>query len=494
MKIRIKHILIILILLIQVSCSEWIELIPPEGLIREEFWKTKEDVEAVVMGAYESFGVMDEQLFKYGEIRADMVTGDINQSDEERRIAEGNIYPENSFCNWSAFYEVIDYCNEVIKNAPAVRERDNTFTDYQMQGYISEATFLRGLSYFYLVRLYKDVPFILEPTETDDSDFYIAKTDGVTILSYIIDDLNEARKYSTTDGYQTMEEIRGRATKAAFDALLADISLWLFEYEECIKYVENIETTFNMYELLPGARWFEIYYPGNSLEGIFEFQFEESRNQTNSMYGLTTRYSYNYDPSEKAVIYFAREFAKEGAPELRRGEDASIKKWGENDYVIWKYVGMAPDGKTTRSGSEQRSCNWIVYRYADVMLMKAEALSQLGEFPEALDIINKVRRRAGIPDLALASSAVAFEDAILEERALELAFEGKRWFDLLRMGRRNDYSRKGKLIEIIVQNVPSTQKRILATKLTNPLGWYLPIYESEIERNKNLVQNPYYNF
>ena len=281
MKIRIKHILIILILIIQASCSEWIELIPPEGLIREEFWKTKEDVEAVVMGAYESFGVMDEQLFKYGEIRADMVSGDISQSDEERRIAEGNIYPENSFCKWSAFYKVIDYCNEVIKNAPAVREMDNTFTDYQMQGYISEATFLRGLSYFYLVRLYKDVPLILEPTETDDSDFYIAKTDGETILRYIIDDLNEARKYATTDGYQTMEEIRGRATKAAFDALLADISLWLFEYVECIKYVENIESTFNMYELLPGARWFEIYYPGNSLEGIFEFQFEESRNQTN---------------------------------------------------------------------------------------------------------------------------------------------------------------------------------------------------------------------
>ena len=156
------------------------------------------------------------------------------------------------------------------------------------------------------------------------------------------------------------------------------------------------------------------------------------------MYGLTTRYSYNYDPSEKAVIYFAREFAKEGAPELRRGEDASIKKWGENDYVIWKYVGMAPDGKTTRSGSEQRSCNWIVYRYADILLMKAEALSQLEQFPEALDIINKIRRRAGVPDLTLASSAVAFEDAILEERALELAFEGKRWFDLLRMGRRNE--------------------------------------------------------
>jgi hypothetical protein len=61
------------------------------------------------------------------------------------------------------------------------------------------------------------------------------------------------------------------------------------------------------------------------------------------------------------------------------------------------------------------------------------------------------------------------------------------------MGRRNNYARKEKLIEIIVRNAPSTQKRILAVKLTNPLGWYMPIYENELERNKNLVQNPYYN-
>jgi hypothetical protein len=62
------------------------------------------------------------------------------------------------------------------------------------------------------------------------------------------------------------------------------------------------------------------------------------------------------------------------------------------------------------------------------------------------------------------------------------------------MGRRNDYARKDKLIEIIVSNVPSTQKRILATKLTNPLGWYLPVYEKEIERNRELKQNSYYDF
>ena len=96
--------------------------------------------------------------------------------------------------------------------------------------------------------------------------------------------------------------------------------------------------------------------------------------------------------------------------------------------------------------------------------------------------------------LSLPNSRTAFEDAIMEERALEFAYEGKRWFDIIRMGRRNDYARKSKVIEIIVSNVPSTQKRILATKLTNPNGWFLPIYEDEMERNKNLVQNPYYNF
>jgi len=202
------------------------------------------------------------------------------------------------------------------------------------------------------------------------------------------------------------------------------------------------------------------------------------------------RNSSQYIPSQKALEMFAFEFASE----LVRGEDVTIKKYGEDEFIIWKYVGMAPDGQSVRSGSYQNSSNWIVYRLADVLLMKAEALSQLERYQEAMNIIIEIRDRGSVQPMPIANSPNAYEDAIMNERALELAYEGKRWFDLLRMGRRNNFARKDKLIEIIVSNVPSTQKRILAAKLTNPLGWYLPIFEDEIERNKNLVQNPYYDF
>lgn len=480
--------IILIALSFQFSCSDYLELIPPGGLVREEFWKTKEDVEAVLMAAYQSSAAMDGNLFIYGEARGDMVEADYSLGSGERNLMESNIYPDNWLCNWASFYKVINYCNDVIKNAPEVQKIDNTFTEFQLKGLLAEAYWLRSLNYFYLVRIFKDVPLVLTPSETDATDFYLPVTKGEDILEAMLKDLNEYRQFAT-DGYKTLDEVKGRATKAAFDALLADISLWNFDYEKCIGYCNRIISN-KEYVLMPGTRWFEIFYPGNSLESIFEFQFEDKYNQKNGTYGKTNRNSHQFDPSTRAEELFARKYSVE----LTRGEDASITKLSEDDYLIWKYVGRAPDGKTERIGAEQSSCNWIVYRLADIYLMKAEALSQLSRFGEAADALNEIRERANMPPLTIGNSPVLFEDAIMEERALELAFEGKRWFDLLRMGRRNNYARKDKLVEIIIKNVPSTQKRILSAKLTNPLGWYLPIFKTEIERNKNLVQNPYYRF
>jgi hypothetical protein len=489
MRKKIKYLMVVLMIFTQISCNDWLELIPPGGLIREEFWKTKADVDAVLMAAYSDFSSLDRNLFLYGELRGDMLIGGPNQPWGEQQIMENNIYPDNGFSNWQNFYKVINYCNEVIKNAPLVQKIDNTFTDYQMQGLMSEAYFLRSLAYFYLVRIYNQVPLILGPSETDDTDFYVVKVTEETVLNQIVADLEANRAFAPSESFVTIRENKGRASKASYDALLADIALWRFDYNNVIKYVNQIEST-RKFVLMPSGRWFELFYPGNTLESILEFQFDGNLQQRNGTYDLTSRNSNQYKPSQKALEMLSYKFASE----LVRGEDAAIRKYSEDDFIIWKYVGQAPDGQSARSGADQYSCNWIVYRYADVLLMKAEALSQLGNYPQAYDIISTIRDRAGVGTISIANSPVAYEDAILNERALELSYEGKRWFDLLRMGRRNNYARKDKLIEIIVSNVPSTQKRILATKLTNPNGWYLPVFEGEIERNRSLVQNPYYNF
>jgi starch-binding outer membrane protein, SusD/RagB family len=489
MKTKVIYLLTFLLGFSQISCDKWMDLVPPDGLIREEYWKTREDVESVLMAAYEIFAGTDHSLFIYGEIRADMVVGDNNQTRNEQLISEGNIFPDNPLCNWWDFYKVINNCNEVIKNAPEVMDFDRTFTEFQMQSLTAEAYYLRSLSYFYLIRIFKDVPLILEPSETDNNDFFPLKSTDGEVLNQITEDLLQHRVFAPNGSFPNLEENKGRASKAAFEALLADIALWRFDYEKVIEHVQNIENT-EQFFLLPGSRWFENYSPGNSLESIFEIQFDGNRNQINSTYELTRFDRRRYDPGIRAIEMFSFDFARE----LVRGENASIRRYGEGDYIIWKYVGQAADGRSFRSGSNAYSCNWIIYRYADVLLMKAEALSQLERYGEALEIINEIRARADVLPLNLANNPIAFEDAILEERALELAFEGKRWFDLLRMGRRNNFVRKQNLIDIIIQNVPSTQKRILATRLTNPLGWYLPVYEKEIERNRNMIQNPFYNF
>lgn len=488
MKLKIKYTFIALLLLTFFSCEKWLDLLPPSGLTRDEFWQTKEDVKAVLMGTYSAFASLDNLMFIHGEARADLITDDVNADAAVVNMMNSNIYTDNWLANWQDFYEVINYCNEVIDNAPAVQDIDKTFTDYQLKGYMSEAYFLRGLAYFYLVRIFGDVPFPLSPSESDDADFYLPKTNGDTILNYISADLVEARKY-LSDDYLSIDETKGRASKEACDALLADIALWQFNYEDAISYIDDIIASGKI-ELMPSARWFENYYPGNSLESIFEFQFDDAdQTQQNNIYGMTKVDAYNIDPSTKAIKMFSREYSNEP---FRGNDKISIKKNSEDDFTIWKYVGMAADGRTTRTSAIQASANWIVYRYADVLLMKAEALSQLERFSEAAAIIDEIRERAGVSTLSLQNSASAYEDAILEERALELAFEGKRWFDLVRMGRRNNYARKDKLVDIIIENVPSTQKRILGSKLTNPLGWYMPVYKEELERNLNLEQNSYY--
>ena len=150
-----------------------------------------------------------------------------------------------------------------------------------LYGYLSEAYFLRSLSYFYLVRIFKDVPLVLEPTETDASNFYFPKTDGDEVLNQIRQDLENIRNYATIDGYATSRKSKDGQPKQQLMPCWRILHFGLLTMRHAYSYVQNIEAS-GKYVLMPSAKWFEIFYPGNSLEGIFEFQFDNSQNQTNN--------------------------------------------------------------------------------------------------------------------------------------------------------------------------------------------------------------------
>lgn len=464
------------------SCQEFLEQKPQDGLVRSEYWNTKEEVMATLAGAYKMFAVLDYELFVYGELRGDMLMENVSIPGNERNIMRSNINASNKYADWTNFYKVINLCNHVITIAPRVQDVDQTFTDYLLQQYVSEATFIRSLTYFYLVRIWNDVPFVIEPTETDNADLYKSLSTADEILAQIKADLIDI-VLKTPNVYPTIEESKSRVTTGAVNALLADICLWNFEYEECVKYATAVEES-GIYFLLPSSEWFNIFQPGASIEGIFEIFFDQQNDERNNLYYKTYGANYFYVSEYSGDVL---DIDPTEAAEQVRG-NGSIS----SNFKIWKYVGFYADKETQRSSSIAYSANYIIYRLADVLLMKAEALSQLERYDEAQMYINLIRERAFVDPVEIQKNKRDFENVILEERAKELAFEGKRWFDLLRMGRRDNYANKNELIEILVRNVPSTQKLVQQAKLSNSLGWYMPIHNDEIERNKNISQNPYY--
>lgn len=253
---------------------------------------------------------------------------------------------------------------------------------------------------------------------------------------------------------------------------------------------ENIEKS-GLYSLLSMENWYNIYYPGNSEEGIFELQWSAALLQTNSLFGwfYNESNSNNYAISESAIAKFNE--IKEEVD--MRGAGCS---YIESSYKVWKYAGTARGGENLRE-SARRDANWIIYRLADILLMKAEALIMRGresDYDAAYQIIIKIRTRAGYTQHPIMSNSESEAlDLILDERLRELCFEGKRWFDLVRVAVRNNGQYKDKLVNLLLQNVSPKDRPLYQAKLQNIYGYFLPINDSDITASGGiLIQNPYY--
>ena len=477
------------------SCKKHLDLKPPDGILAEDYWKTKEQVRAAVIGCYGSLlgdpsggsRPLAELFFLWGELRADMIYPSLGATPEEYEVMNVNTVPTNSITNWRPVYQSINYCNTVIAFAPKAMETDKTFTQEALDGYVAEAKALRAMLYFYLVRSFGDVPLKTTATSNDDEIVNLAKSPQADVLAQIVADLNEAEpKAALTYGSQASD--KGRFTRYTINALQADVYLWMDKYAEAMAACDKVINSKRFGLVAYSSAWFNtVFRTGNSNESIFEFQFDAQK--LNSFYYFFAISSKHFVAANKVTDQAYGSDDLNGFKDAR-GDGASVRA---SDGLIWKYVGK---NATDLIASGDSYTHWFVYRYSDVLLMKAEALARLNRGQEALDIVTVIRNRANAlavtnnhPDPANVDDVSRF---ILEERCREFMFEGKRWYDVLRYVKRNNYAQIGYLQDMVAGIVPANSVHTAQTKMLDHNSHYFPIYFYELQTNKSLVQNPFY--
>ncbi len=488
MKINQYIVSLLILTLTAVSCQDYLTVLPENNQSTTQYWKTKEDVEAVLGAGYVKLRDAQEYLYLWGEARGNGIyfgfTGTDGQKDAQK-LSQFDILATNKLAQWDKLYAIINMANSVIKYAPEVK--DASFNENVMKSYLSEAYFQRALAYFYLVRLWDKVPYVTEPYVDDSAPYDIAQSTGEDILAKCLVDLNNSiesakSRFPETDVTNPVNS-KGRATKWSIYSLIADINLWLGNYDNCIAASEAVINS-GQVGLIGGANWFTNFFPGNSNESIFEIQYSYTLNQTNSfLTWFNTNRSFYISPYMQNLFL--------ANPTDIRGLNASYN----STLNIWKYIGINSTTTTTRNSSSQNDQNYIIYRLADVYLMEAEAYIMKGDsadMSKGLELINIIRKRANITESAGSSEKLGMIQILLEEREREFFSEGKNWFDLIRIGRRSDPGFKELFIDQVLQVASASTSSMIRAILQDSNSWYLPISTDELTTNRLLVQNPYY--
>lgn len=512
---KMKYIVVTLLTVVVFSsCNDWLYLEPEDGIITEEYWQSESNLFNGLMGCYASMlggggGTysVPQLMFLWGEMRADFLAPYIDTPSDYYLMARGDIEPDNSLCNWGSFYATINYCNTVLARADGILDLDASFTEAEAKQYKAEALAIRALMYFYLTRMYQDVPLILEPSESDLQEYTIPKSDHEIVWAQIEADLLQALDYDIAYTYNTTpQEDKGRITAYTVYAILADFYLWTEQYEKSEEYCDFIINSGKFWLINGDMEWFEkLYDAENSNESIFELQFDEDI--ANPMYHMCiNKRNYRAQPDIMENFWPTDDLLPHAdSADIRSDRGSYVSGF---NYMLWKFLGKSR--YATRSNTAQETdFNWIVYRYADILLMKAEAIAaqiELGDedkAAEVLAIIHKIRHRANASEMTDEGEPVTKNgllNFILNERAREFAFEGKRWFDVLRHAKRKDaqgnaYSNLS-ILELMYESfVASDKLSAIKSKVNYQDGYflYLPIPESDVlNSNGVLEQNPFY--
>lgn len=428
-------------LIMMFSCGkDFIELEPVSTVSTDVLYKTDKDFKDAAIGIYNVLQTQYQNMWLFGDMRGD---------DSWDELVKGTAAAMDNFTinnddpviksTWQNYYSIINRSNTLLSKIESEDVSGITNKDI----YIGEAKFLRALAYFDLVRIYGDVPLITTLLTIEEA--YKAGRQKVDKIynELIIKDLLDAgnklpAKYSGADV--------GRVTKGAAKALLGKVYLTTHDFVKAETTLREVTTM--GYALLPVYNdLFDYTKDEHHSEYIFDIEYEQGITEGNcfttnftpkdpaisTFYGVTGGQNGNNNPPRSLFALFP-------AGDLRKDITAA-DGFTDRNGVFHKLIPSSNDVQTFTKKYMVRllaSCdsraNWKVVRYADVLLMLAEALNENGKTTEALTYLNMVRRRAGLAGYANSSQAETRENIYLERR-LELSFEGHRWFDLVRTGR-----------------------------------------------------------
>jgi len=538
------------------GCSDYLDRQPLNDVILENYWTQKADVKSVLFSCYESLESEESvrRMGVWGELRSDNFRAGRDASYDVQEMLKENLLPTNGYTKWEVMYQTINRCNTVCHYAPQVQQRDPNYSYAEMKANIAEATFLRDLCYFYLIRTFRDVPMTFEPSIDDQTDYRIAPTPMKEALDILINDLEavqgDAVKRYVDDSRLTnsqaateAKENCSRVTRVAIYALIADLCLWSGNYDKCVEYcdkviafkqdqykqkVATIGDLNDMTELygIPlirekeegsttcGNAYKEIFGDGCSFESLFELYFKDNQSVKNT-YVSQFYSSSNHNIGNFTVPSVLCKDAALGNCKLFAKNDCRVYETTEltsGAYAVRKYAYSSAtldntnvtDERSLKLSHSMRGneySNWIVYRLTDVLLMKAEALVMKGEdnYETAFCMVNAVNKRAcNLIDASARdtlkfadykSSREKMEQLVLDERHRELMFEGKRWYDLVRMALRDGDNQR-----LITEATVKYEDNLSAIKirLADPNILFFPYNRDELKLNPYLHQNSAY--
>ncbi|WP_339711522.1 RagB/SusD family nutrient uptake outer membrane protein [uncultured Kriegella sp.] len=481
------------------SCSDFLNEEDESNFTTDTYFTKAEHAESAVNGIYEPLVPITNSGFGGGtwmmlEFATGLANTALGQATNIYLVKDLINNSDNGYGNsfWNEYYTGISRANLAIEKIPEIN-MDET----EKQNYLAEARFFRAYYYFGLVRMFGNIPIITSSVDLTSEQLYPEQAPAEAVYDLIVSDLIEAENSTLP-----WNDPAGRVSMGAVKTLLADVYLTMAGYP--LQKTENYSlAAAKAKEVIDSGafRLFDTYYElhdpatKNTGEFIFMTQFAANIQSGNWQPGILP---YNLGISAYSAqtggIFSTHEFADSYEEGDKRADEKEFYftsyslEADRNDSInlgapyIFKLFDVA-----AHEESAQSDLNWPIYRYADVLLMYAEALNEANSAPttEAYAAVNQIRQRAELADLS-GLTQDTFRDAVRIERIHELSFENKTWFDMARW--RKAYNPETNLLEDFVGHNYS----YLPNKALTERELLFPIPTAEMQNNPNLVQNTGY--